>query len=79
MDHVCTFVERNQVKWLDMHNRPLIFDRASILKGSVITVDCLRAVQNNDFTTSMILADGEIETTPGTVGTTAKDIGNEFF
>ena len=27
IDHVCTFVERNQVMWNDVHDRPLKFDR----------------------------------------------------
>ena len=27
IDHVCTFVERNQVTWNDVHDRPIKFDR----------------------------------------------------
>lgn len=27
IDHVCTFVERNQVTWTDVHDRPIKFDR----------------------------------------------------
>ena len=26
IDHVCTFVERNQVTWNDVHDRPIKFD-----------------------------------------------------
>ena len=27
IDHVCTFVERNQVTWKDVHDRPIKFNR----------------------------------------------------
>ena len=27
IDHVCTFVERNQVMWKDVHDRPIKFNR----------------------------------------------------
>jgi len=30
IDHVCTYVERNQVPWTDVHNQKLQFDRAKV-------------------------------------------------
>jgi hypothetical protein len=45
VDHVCTFVERNQVQWIDKHGRPLKFDRVDVMKSCVASVDAVRAVQ----------------------------------
>ena len=49
IDHVCTFVERNQVTWNDVHDRPIKFD-------SVRAAECAA-----DKITSMArgLAEGE--------------------
>jgi len=44
VDHVCTFVESNQVQWLDKHGRPMKFDRQKILDIAVSTVHILRVV-----------------------------------
>ena len=32
IDHVCTFVERNQVMWTNKHGEPLLFNREHVLK-----------------------------------------------
>ena len=47
VDHVCTFVESNQVKWLDKHGRPVKFDRERIFDIAVSTVDILRVVHKD--------------------------------
>lgn len=75
---MCKFVESNQVKWLDIHNRPLKFDREAVLKEAVVSVVCLRAhakfksantkVDKGDTTTSTSTSNG-----PPTV------IGDEFY
>jgi len=40
IDHVCAFVERNQVQWLDLHSRPMKFNHAAILMEVIITIEC---------------------------------------
>ena len=40
IDHVCAFVERNQVQWLDLHSRPMTFKRPAILTEVLVTVSC---------------------------------------
>lgn len=45
VDHVCAFVERNQVQWIDLHERPVNFNRVAITKSVVTTIDCLRFKQ----------------------------------
>lgn len=40
IDHVCAFVERNQVQWPDLHSRPVIFNRSAILMEVMITIQC---------------------------------------
>lgn len=47
VDHVCTFVESNQVTWLDKHGRPVKFDRQRVLDVSVSTVEIMRAVHKD--------------------------------
>lgn len=42
MDHICQYVETNQVTWLDRHDRPLKFNRKLILKNVTITIESLR-------------------------------------
>ena len=44
VDHVCTFVESNQVAWLDKHGRKVKFDRERILDVAISTIDILRTV-----------------------------------
>ena len=34
-------MERNQVQWLDLHSRPMKFNRQSILTEVLLTVECL--------------------------------------
>ena len=34
-------MERNQVQWLDLHSRPMKFQRQSILTEVLLTVECL--------------------------------------
>ena len=48
VDHVCTFVENNQVQWLDKHGRPVKFDRQRVLDVAVSTVEILRAVHKDE-------------------------------
>lgn len=43
VDHVCTFVERNQVPWTDKHGNPIIFHRMTIYDRA--EVSCRRIVQ----------------------------------
>lgn len=45
MDHVCAFVERNQVQWVDLHETPVEFDRVAIITSVVTTIACLRCNQ----------------------------------
>ncbi|KAL7545138.1 hypothetical protein ACHAWF_008492 [Thalassiosira exigua] len=40
IDHVCAFVERNQVPWVDLHFRPMQFNRSAILMDVMITIEC---------------------------------------
>ncbi len=40
IDHVCAFVERNQVQWLDLHSRPIKFNLGAILIEVMITIEC---------------------------------------
>ena len=40
IDHVCAFVENNQVKWLDLHSRPMKFNRSAILMEVMISLSC---------------------------------------
>ena len=42
IDHVCAFVARNQVEWLDLHSRPMKFNRSKILMEAMITIECFR-------------------------------------
>eukprot|EP00546_Thalassionema_frauenfeldii_P016750 CAMPEP_0178896736 /NCGR_PEP_ID=MMETSP0786-20121207/1349_1 /TAXON_ID=186022 /ORGANISM="Thalassionema frauenfeldii, Strain CCMP 1798" /LENGTH=403 /DNA_ID=CAMNT_0020567193 /DNA_START=468 /DNA_END=1676 /DNA_ORIENTATION=- len=42
VDHICQYVETNQVPWLDKHDRHIKFIRKIILKNVVITIDALR-------------------------------------
>ena len=42
IDHVCAFVECNQVPWLDLHSRPMKFKRDAILMEVMISIDCFR-------------------------------------
>ena len=35
-------MERNQVQWLDLHSRPMKFNRQSILTEVLLTVECLK-------------------------------------
>ena len=41
IDHVCTFVERNLVTWLNKHGKPVLFDRAGVLKAVNISTQKL--------------------------------------
>jgi len=47
VDHGCTFVENNQVAWLDKHGRKVNFDRERILDLALSTVDILRTVHKD--------------------------------
>jgi len=47
VDHVCTFVEKNQVTWLDKHGRPVKFDRERVLDVAISTVDIMRMVHKD--------------------------------
>jgi serine/threonine protein phosphatase PrpC len=49
VDHVCSFVERNQVTWYDKHNRPIKFDRKLITESVTITITELREKQVLDI------------------------------
>lgn len=40
IDHVCAFTERNQVTWVDLHKRPIEFNRSAILMEVMITMEC---------------------------------------
>ena len=40
IDHVCAFVERNQVQWVDLHGRPINFKRSTILMEIMVTIEC---------------------------------------
>jgi len=40
IDHVCAFVENNQVQWLDLHSRPMKFKRSAILMEVMISLSC---------------------------------------
>ena len=40
VDHVVAFVEMNQVPWLDMHDRPMKFDRSMILYDVIVAIEC---------------------------------------
>jgi len=40
IDHVCAFVENNQVQWLDLHSRPMKFNRSAILMEVIISLSC---------------------------------------
>ena len=42
VDHVCTFVERNQVPWTDRHGRKLLLTRKDIFERALRTCDRLR-------------------------------------
>lgn len=42
IDHVCAFVERNQVPWLDLHSRRMEFKRSAILMEVMVTIECFR-------------------------------------
>lgn len=35
-------MERNQVQWLDLHNRPMKFNRSRILMEVKVTMECFR-------------------------------------
>jgi len=40
IDHVCAFVESNQVQWTDIHERPIKFKRTSILHEVLLSLEC---------------------------------------
>ena len=42
IDHVCAFVENNQVQWMDLHSRPVKFNRSAILMELMVTLECFR-------------------------------------
>ena len=42
VDHICQYVETNQVTWLDKHDRPIQFNRKLILKNVAVTIEALR-------------------------------------
>ena len=44
---MCTFVERNQVPWLDKHGRKIKFDRQRISDVAESTVEILRVVHED--------------------------------
>ena len=50
IDHVCAFVECNQVPWLDLHSRPMKFKRDAILMEVMISIEIF---EFNDKYTSM--------------------------
>eukprot|EP00956_Cyclotella_meneghiniana_P004636 scaffold5730_cov55-Cyclotella_meneghiniana.AAC.5 len=50
IDHVCAFVENNQVPWLDLHSRPMKFKRDAILMEVMISIEIF---EFNDKYTSM--------------------------
>lgn len=35
-------MERNQVQWTDLHNRPIKFKRSAILVEVMVTIECFR-------------------------------------
>lgn len=41
IDHVCAMVEKNQVQWVDLHGRPVRFNRFAILAEVMISLECL--------------------------------------
>jgi serine/threonine protein phosphatase PrpC len=77
---VCKFVELNQVQWLDIHNRHIVFDRAAILKGAIISVDCLRTVEQLKITPrSTHCGNQKRSDQENRAKTCVKVIGNEFY
>mmetsp|Transcript_9087 Transcript_9087/g.19584 ORF Transcript_9087/g.19584 Transcript_9087/m.19584 type:complete len:854 (-) Transcript_9087:175-2736(-) len=48
VDHVCTFVENNQVAWTDKHGRKVKFNRKHIVDVAISTVDILRTVHKDE-------------------------------
>ena len=47
VDHVCSFVESNQVTWLDKHGRKIKFDRERIMDVAISAIDILRMVHKD--------------------------------
>ena len=45
VDHVCTFVERNQVPWTDKHGANIKFSRAAVLATATASCERIRAVR----------------------------------
>ena len=58
IDHVCAMVERNQVQWVDLHGRPVRFNRFAILSEVMISLECLtcklrfEAIESNECGTT---------------------------
>jgi len=48
VDHVCAFVERNQVPWTDRHGRKLLLTRRTIFERSLKTCGRLRRKSRSD-------------------------------
>ncbi len=82
VDHVCTFVENNQVPWYDKHDRLIIFKRREITAGALVTVRAVRAVQaQKEQQQSSALQKGTQDSGPNTILSSGHEVNidNKYY